>query len=363
MATSTPTPSPLLRAILDSGAPSGSHDYTTIVLLHGWGWHSGVFKRLIPFAEQYNTRLLLVNRRDYPGSEPYTPEEKAHLARIASAPEGNPKTKEEAKAVMRDRGRELYDFLVDYVQREDVPPANGNEGGIIVVGWSLGSVWISALLAIVSQIPEGSVQLSKYVRRTILYDTTFICHGYPPPPDSYEPLYDESSTEQERLRWVTGYYTHGDVWADGDKALEYRNPLQDPPPTITRMTPEDLVETMSAYPTQQSDGSDPLISQVGIRHGAWLAMKDESLYLQKPRVEGASDWAHVEVVLLCCDLSFWEPQWGTKVLLEELDAAAKAGKSVRNVKVVRLREANHFAHWDVPEKTLKAFLTDGTEVV
>ncbi|KAL7284812.1 hypothetical protein ACG7TL_002122 [Trametes sanguinea] len=343
MATSTPTPSPLLRAILDSGAPSGSHDYTTIVLLHGWGWHSGVFKRLIPFAEQYNTRLLLVNRRDYPGSEPYTPEEKAHLARIASAPEGNPKTKEEAKAVMRDRGRELYDFLVDYVQREDVPPANGNEGGIIVVGWSLGSVWINALLAIPRRY---DIHLPRI----------------PPPPDSYEPLYDESSTEQERLRWVTGYYTHGDVWADGNKALEYRNPLPDPPPTITRMTPEDLVETMSAYPTQQADGSDPLISQVGIRHGAWLALKDESLYLQEPRVEGASDWAHVEVVLLYCDMSFWEPQWGTKVLLEELDEAAKAGKSVRNAKTIRLRGANHFAHWDFPEKTLKAFLADATEV-
>ncbi|OSC96865.1 hypothetical protein PYCCODRAFT_1399794 [Trametes coccinea BRFM310] len=361
--TTPPTKSPLLGTYLDSGVPAGSHNYTTVVLIHGWGWHSAVFKRLIPFAEQYNTRLLLVNRRDYPGAEPYTPEEKANLARIASAPD-SPETKEEAKAAMRDRGRELYDFLLDYVQREDIPRANGNEGGIIVLGWSMGSVWISALLAIVSQIPEGSVQLSKYVRRAILYDTSFICNGYPPPPDSYEPLYDETLTEPERLArfavWVTGYYAHGDVWADGDKALEYRNALSDPAPTASRMTPEDLAETTSQEP-QQPGGSEPLIAQVGVQKRGWLAMKDEGMYLQKP-VEGASDWAHVEVVLLYCDMSIWETPWGTKVLLEELEEATKAGKSVRNVKAVRFRGANHFAHWDMPEKTLKAILTNESEI-
>ena len=33
------------------------------------------FKRIIPLAGRHNVRLVIVNRRDYPGSSPYTDEE------------------------------------------------------------------------------------------------------------------------------------------------------------------------------------------------------------------------------------------------------------------------------------------------
>ncbi|CDO72522.1 hypothetical protein BN946_scf184983.g5 [Trametes cinnabarina] len=356
---------PLLGVYLDSGAPAGRTDYTTIVLIHGWGWHSGVFKRLLPFAAQNNTRLLLVNRRDYPGSKPYTPEERKHFACVAEGAPDSLQAKEDAKAVMRDRARELFDFLVDYVRREKVPQANGKEGGIVIVGWSLGSTWITSLLASVDQFPEDDVQLSKYVRRVVLFDASFICYGYTPPPDSYEPLYDESLSDSERVArfavWVTGYYAHGDVWTEGDKALEYRNALPDPPPTMTRMTPQDLVET-TCGPPQEPGGSEPVLAQVGVRQGGWLAMKDGAFYLREPQVHGASNWTDVEVVALWGDRSIWEMPWGTMLLQRELDEAKKEGKRVREVKAVRFNGANHFAQWDLPEKTLKAFLTNDHQV-
>ncbi|KAI0365121.1 alpha/beta-hydrolase [Pilatotrama ljubarskyi] len=347
-----------IRAFLDSGAPEGSTDYTTVVIIHGWGWHSGSFKRLIPFAKPHNARVVLVNRRDYPGSDPYTPEELATPARLATTPDVSPETAAEAEAFMRDRAREVFDFLTDFVRRERIPRARENTGGIVVVGWSLGSLWITALLANVRLFPEGDVKLSEYVLGVVLYDTSFLCYGYAPPPDAYQPLYETSVTFPERVArfnvWVTGYYAHGDVWAKGADALEYRNALSDPSPTITRMTPEDLAETTYG-PPQEEGGSEGLIILACVGHGTGARLKEDAFYPREP-VEGASNWSHVEVRQVWCDRSVWEMPWCVKLLTEELEEARRAGKNPRDIVFVRFEGANHFAHWDLPEKTLDVFL-------
>ncbi|KAI0365120.1 alpha/beta-hydrolase [Pilatotrama ljubarskyi] len=352
-----------IRAFLDSGAPEGSAEYTTVVIIHGWGWHSGSFKRLLPFAKQYNARVVLVNRRDYPGSDPYTPEELATAARLATTPD-SPETAAEAEAFMRDRAREVYNFLADFVRRERIPRAQTNAGGLVVVGWSLGSVWITALLANVRLFPEGDVKLSEYVRRVILYDASFLCLGYTSPPGAYQPLYDASLPDTERVArfgsWITGYYAHGDVFAQGASALEFCDALTDPAPTATRMTPEDLAETTYA-PVQGPGGSEGLIARACVTHGTYARQKEGAFYPREP-VDGASNWGDVEVRHLWCDRSVWEMPWCVKLFTEELEEARKVGKKPRNVVFVRFKGANHFAHWDLPEKTLKAFLGNETEV-
>ena len=132
--------------------------------------HLGVFRKMLPLAAQSNARLVLVNRRDYPGSEPYTPEERATLIRLATgAP--SPESDAEAQAFMRDRVKEFYDFLVDFVKRENIPRPQGSTGGLIIAGWSLASAWLTALLAHVGSFKEEDVRLSEYVRRVILYGT------------------------------------------------------------------------------------------------------------------------------------------------------------------------------------------------
>ncbi|KAJ8488426.1 hypothetical protein ONZ51_g3568 [Trametes cubensis] len=332
----------VVRAFLDSGAPEGSTDYTTVVVLHGWGWHGGVFRKMLPLAAQSNARLVLVNRRDYPGSEPYTPEERATLIRLATgAP--SPESDAEAQAFMRDRVKEFYDYLVDFVRRENIPRPQGNTGGLIIAGWSLASAWLTALLAHVRSFKEEDVKLSEYVRRVILYDSSHFCYGYTPPPNSYQPLLDTSLSEKERVEkfgiYITGYYVHGDVWKDGPSALEFRTPLAEPAP----------------------GGSEGLLAQMMVVHGVIVAARQGAFYPKQPE-EGASNWENVEVRHLWCDRSVWEMPWGTKMLKEEIDEAKKAGKHVRDVVFARLVGGNHFAHWDMPDKTLKAFLTDDTVV-
>ena len=36
-----------------------------------------VFTKLLPLAAQFNARVVLVNRQDYPGAQPFTLEERA----------------------------------------------------------------------------------------------------------------------------------------------------------------------------------------------------------------------------------------------------------------------------------------------
>ncbi len=73
---------------------------------------------------------------------------------------------------LRDRGRELYDYLVDLVKREAIPPirAEGDDtrGGIILAGWSLGTVSMTTFLANAPSF-NSDIQLSKWVRRVVLY--------------------------------------------------------------------------------------------------------------------------------------------------------------------------------------------------
>ncbi|KAI0669369.1 hypothetical protein C8Q78DRAFT_208939 [Trametes maxima] len=352
-----------LRPFLDSGPPDGSIDYTSVVMLHGWGWHTGIFKKLLSFAKKFNTRFVFVNRRDYPGSEPYNPAELAALKRVATAPKSE-ETDAEIREWLRDRARELHDFLSDFARHERIPRPQGQTGGLVIVGWSFGSSWVTALLANVGLLPEGETKLSEYVRRVVMYDGSYILYGYPPPPDFYEPLFDTTLTEAERIErfavWVTGYYAHGDVFTEGYSALEFRDALADPPPTLTRMSPEDIAE-LTHTPPQTADGSDTLLAAVCLAHQPYGALKDAAFYLRSP-VEGASNWVGVEVRHVWCDHSIWEMPWGAKFIVEELEEAKRAGRPIRDVQVVRFRGANHFAHWEMPEKTMRAFLGNEAEI-
>jgi hypothetical protein len=120
-----------------------------------------------PFATQNNARLVIINRRDFPGSEPYTEAERAQLVSARTAPE------DEAVALLEsymcDRAREIFDFLGAFIKQEQVPPARGHNGGVILCTWSFAAIWMMGLLANVGSFPTGDTDLEQYIRRMILY--------------------------------------------------------------------------------------------------------------------------------------------------------------------------------------------------
>ncbi|KAH9940404.1 uncharacterized protein BXZ73DRAFT_98840 [Epithele typhae] len=354
-----------LHAAFDSGPPSDSTDYTTIVTIHGYGWHSGIFAHLLPVAHAQNARVIAVNRRDYPGTTPYPASERALLTAVPPSdsnepepepyPSGSPEEISETRTKMlefaRLRAHELLAFCEELVRERGLPAARPteNRGGIVLIGWSLGIVWMNAVLMFLDSF-EGSadVDLSKHLRRVIPYDGPSIEFGFPRPPDPYDPFLDPDTFEgsiADLLDWVSGYWTHG----SSIDTLARRTPAEDRPPTA-RTLPGDLVHQPPGAP----GGSDQVLVAEGIRVDVFRALWEGALVL--PAAEGARRrWGALEVRAVWCDRSTWEivhAAWAVRGLATEPPVAA--GR--RRVGTVRIRGANHFAHWDFPADTLRAFL-------
>ena len=84
-------------------------------------------EKLHAFAHQFNMRTIIWNRRDYPGSTPYTDSELEDLS--------------QGRKIFIDRaGSQLGEFLFQLVDKEQIPRATdgGISGGIAIMGWSVG---------------------------------------------------------------------------------------------------------------------------------------------------------------------------------------------------------------------------------
>lgn len=85
-------------------------------------------------------RFVIVNRRHYPGSSPYSDEE------LDKIKHGDP----EAQTVFaKDRAREYANFMKSFVQQNGVPPIDedGKSGGVVLMAWSGGTYYALQILA------------------------------------------------------------------------------------------------------------------------------------------------------------------------------------------------------------------------
>lgn len=71
---------------------------------------------------------------------------------------------------MEDRARELYDFLCQLAAARSLPRVS-KDGGVVLVGWSFGGAWITALLAHLETFEKKDGFLGKYIRKFILLGT------------------------------------------------------------------------------------------------------------------------------------------------------------------------------------------------
>ncbi|OSC98842.1 hypothetical protein PYCCODRAFT_1438830 [Trametes coccinea BRFM310] len=350
-----------LYVFQDSGIPRNSDHYTTLVLTHGYAWHSGIFTKMIPFAEKYNTRIVLLNRRDYPGARPYTDQE------LAFVQPANAETDEDAREgpwlFMRDRAAELYEWLAIAVKEGTILPVDHhtNIGGVIVAGWSFGAVWMTAFLAhgeLASNV--HGVNLGNFVRRVVLFDPPYHSLGYPSPAKPWNPLIDPSFSPEEVVvkfaEWVSGYYKHGDTPDD----LEYRVPLREPSPTLLRLTSEERAGALCDDPGSPG-GSDDLLLKSGLSVGLFDRLRRTAFYLpgDSPRFRDSTEtWKDLQVRYIWCDQSVWDMPWGTWALRAELVQEQQKGTPMRRIEIVRLHQANHFVHWDQPERALQVLVCD-----
>ncbi|KAH9158762.1 alpha/beta-hydrolase [Lactarius sanguifluus] len=327
-------------AFLDTGPPPlHQKDYVTLVMVHGRGGTADFFVRFLPLAGKLRARVVAINRRDYPGSAPFSEEDRALLL---STTHDTPAASESADHYMKARAGELYDFLTQLVKTEELPT-----NSIVLAGWSLGTSFVLSFLAHAPSFDSESWRLSQYIRRVIAYDPPSLAMGYPFPVGYYTPLNDPSISPEKAMEifplWITGYYTHGDTL----ETLSLRDALDEPSPTITRMSHEDLASTFHEPPTLL-DGTDTVIQKGGVDRGAFSRLREVALFAPQ-NTEIA--WPNVEFRYVWCDRSVWLMPWG-------IWSFPRTEKRIRKHSVVRMRGANHCAHWDEPERTLRLLLSD-----
>lgn len=154
----------------DSGPLNGL--YTTLVMVHGTGFHhgeqgsvvasdlcltntlAGIFGPMIRFATANRVRLILVNRRDYPGSTPLSDAELAAL--------GSSHLETRAKALAQ-QGTDIGLFLAWLVREEKIPAMSVNwsgkqQGGIVLVAWSLAHTPLAGFLAHADSLPADAIR-------------------------------------------------------------------------------------------------------------------------------------------------------------------------------------------------------------
>lgn len=135
---------------------------------------TAVFRRMLPYAEEHDIRLVFLALRDYPGSSPFTPTEIDALR--------NPETQADA---IRARGREISVFLTWFIEKEAIPlmsiveDGDGvvdrhHHGGLALLGWSSGNATTLSFLAHADTLPaETRTLLGSYLRTFILYGGRF----------------------------------------------------------------------------------------------------------------------------------------------------------------------------------------------
>ncbi|TBU38724.1 Alpha/Beta hydrolase protein [Dichomitus squalens] len=324
---------------LDSGAPE-KQVYTTIFAIHGMGYHSPVFRRVIALSPAVGVRFVAVTRRDYNGSTPYTAHELNALQNGSNS---------DKQAFLRARGLEIATFIQRFIQENSLPAPSSDEktGGIGVLGWSLGASFAVALVANLQTYPTLIQKtLGQYLRALILQAA--VCRPWPSlPPQSWSPQIDTSIPAQCRqtgfVQWITSYFEHGDLSTRDPNVLEYVLPTVKRVPSVFTMGQDELDEMTNI---DAANGGDTLIV-VSFSPQLRACYKD-ALYNKDIRAA----LPRMKVLVFSGDAT---ANFGIVALWSIEDDDAAAGGGWVETKIVP--GINHFVHWDAPQLAVETYLS------
>ncbi|KAF8509067.1 Alpha/Beta hydrolase protein [Hysterangium stoloniferum] len=326
---------------LDSG-PLPNDTYVTIFILHGFSFHSPVFKRLFPLALTYNLRIVAITRRDYPGSTPSSQNELDVITQGGA---------DDMIRFLGDRAKEIAVFMDKFIQEQAIPKpsADGKLGGVALCGWSLGSLQGLAFMALAADFPPDVVgRLKHYLKTYIIYESSL---GYAASPKSYHPLLDPAIPAAEKnstfVSWISGYFKHSGIDTQDFTGLA-SHPSPHRPPSSATFSVEDIASFFD--PTGGPRSDEHFIKQAS----AAIAMND---IRQKAFFPSDNVWPTTRVDLVWCDETIWGVISGLWKLEKELgeNVLKIPGVKRRPLNTVSIPGSNHFAHWDDPDKLLKVF--------
>ncbi|GJE93301.1 hypothetical protein PsYK624_094600 [Phanerochaete sordida] len=337
----------------DSGAPSGSSTYLTVVLLHGLLFHGAIFQNLVPHAASNNLRLVRVNMRDYPGSSGFSQEE------LDALTSGNLEKQAEA---MKVQGQQIAAFLRHFAVTYDIPPTAQVDGkavgGMALLTWSMSNNLAISLLAHAGSLaPETHDALAKYLRTVILFDPVAgsTC-GVGLPQGAYHPFRDTSLSMEERVAlaevWLSYYFTPVHDLADATpERLNARTPLHeggpagqaDPAktPTLLRMTSEQREAVKDSGALLRSS-----LTILRVTPAVFRANFERALFDTRGVLPG------LRVIYAWCDETMSDALYAGRFTTDRLREAQSEGTQIREIEFHKLEGCNHFPHWDHPEKVI-----------
>ncbi|TFK73220.1 alpha/beta-hydrolase [Pluteus cervinus] len=320
---------------VDTGAVPGSNNYTTLVMYHGACFNSETFKKLLPLAPASNIRLVTVNRRNYPGSSPFTPADITNLA---------------TKAGLDQMATDVAGFLTWFVDHNDIPraSADGKSGGLAVLGWSMGSCSLVAFLGQPDVVgAQTYTKLEPYLRKAIIYDSPSLGLGFESPPHlRLMPFIDptkgntpEAVDVQGFADWVGSHYSHpGDIDTNDISALD----------TVSKGT--------RPHTSVLSDAERKTIIQFD-KLGFEMALTPVLHLIREQTDKALLDETYAKSVLpkltvvhFVCLSTGWMPLYGLQQVRKAREELIAKGKVLRPYEVVKLPGEDHFAHWEAPEK-------------
>ncbi|KAJ3737782.1 hypothetical protein DFJ43DRAFT_1148945 [Lentinula guzmanii] len=315
----------------DSGVPA-KEDYTTFFIIHGHTYHSGLFKLLLPVGLERNHRILLVNRRDYPQSSPYSAGE---LKVFAEGPD------EARYAQLLNDGSDLALLLDRLIQSLSLP-----QSGVAIVSWSLGNVFGLPLLASITMLPvDTQARLGLFVKRTILWDAPCEPMGIPFPPGTYHPFLDDSTPVEDRgvvfAQWLTSYFPHGDLSKHDFSSLNQQDHDKTKKHSFEDLSREELFKIIDLAPGSRCDTHLCSPPYLGIEK----KIMNKALY--DPSVRAA--WKNMKVWEMVGDQNPWNVIYCWWTWQEEVKAANTQDPAI-NFTVNP--GANHFFMWDDPEGSM-----------
>ncbi|KAJ7595631.1 hypothetical protein C8J56DRAFT_1042716 [Mycena floridula] len=304
---------------LDSGTPPGNVAYNTIILLHGHTFHGATFKRLVEPARAHNIRLILPNRRSYPGTTPYTLEE------LESLESG----KTDRSEVILNLGIYLALLVDGLILKHQLHP-----GKVTVGGWSSGVIFQCALIRAIRHVDEDcKKRLKEYVRCVVFWDPPSNVLGFPSPSGAWSSVRDLG---------VSMYWAHPNISSRDPKDFTYQQPAKsDPEPTIKHVTPDILDRTAGAK-------GETVFQNLGFQS---VLMDNTRGALLDPEVHEA--WGYPSFWTLSGTASPWTLILGAWCF-EDLSRSVEDPRF--HIRSAVLEGENHFVMWDAPEKTMLALI-------
>ncbi|KAI8973116.1 Alpha/Beta hydrolase protein [Trametes punicea] len=341
MSSTVVTESGVELSYIDSGVPVHHYQtYTTLFVVHGTVYTSRVFQRVMSLAGPAGVRFVVINRRDYPGSTPLTPED---LKLVTS---GND---EEKAAFISDRGIEFASFIDHFIQHNEIPPISedGKSGGFAIVGWSLGNAVALSAVANLDALPApAQSRWASHMRGLVLHEAPPVSIGSPLPPKIWSPQIDQSIPEDLRdqffMQWITSYFEHGDLSTRDLDVISYILPATSRTPTVFNIPKEQLAAMTYIPPASGSDMLFMLSCTSQLNASYKKACFDLNVRRLLPKMKVFAFAGDVT-----CPFSF-PAFWAM-----EADNEAHGGGMI-TFKMVK--GINHFVHWDDPDLTLQLYM-------